>query len=377
VVTLKARPFTIYHEIAAAYLLGEFSLRPTSSGFVVVPPVAPGIVKGVAHSTDLEHASWLTGGISHQGNVADDGARDGEPCVTFDLGAACDVSAIDVWNYNEAGLPGRGVKKLRVLGSATADDWDTQVQDLGTYDLAPAPGGAIGSKTAFAQRLVVDGKKIRYVRFVILANHNGTVYPTEDGTRDAAFVGLSEVRFHAPATGDKQTRPIENVTIESVSSELVRDGGFDRRAVYLVDGSGLGAADQGWNQQGMPFYAAGVEYRQSFQVDEPAGQYQVVVPQWYGSVAKVLVNGQFCGHLVSQPWEVDVTRAVKTGENVVEVVVVGTLKNTLGPHHAGTVVGSAWPGMFQQGASPGPPPGGAYHTLGYGLFEPFTLRNVR
>ena len=71
------------------------------------------------------------------------------------------------------------------------------------------------------------------------------------------------------------------------------------------------------------------------------------------------------------------TDAVRSGENTVEVVVIGTLKNTLGPHHAGADVGSAWPGMFQQGPEHGPPPGSAYHTLGYGLFEPFSLLNVQ
>ncbi len=53
---------------------------------------------------------------------------------------------------------------------------------------------------------------------------------------------------------------------------------------------------------------------------------------------------------------------------------IGTLKNTLGPHHAGASVGSAWPAMFQQGPEQGPPPGSAYHTLGYGLFAPFELQ---
>ena len=160
----------------------------------------------------------------------------------------------------------------------------------------------------------------------------------------------------------------------SISSQLVQPNGFDRRATHLVDGSGLGEAAVGWNQQGMPFYSAGVAYRQSFPIDQLSGRYKVCVPLWYGSVAKVIVNDKLCGHLVSQPWEVDVTDAVKTGENVVEVVVIGTLKNTLGPHHAGASVGSAWPAMFQQGPEQGPPPGSAYHTLGYGLFAPFELQ---
>ena len=59
---------------------------------------------------------------------------------------------------------------------------------------------------------------------------------------------------------------------------------------------------------------------------------------------------------------------------VLEVIVIGTLKNTLGPHHNGSSLGSAWPGMFQRGPESGLPPGQAYDTVSYGLFEPFALR---
>ena len=52
---------------------------------------------------------------------------------------------------------------------------------------------------------------------------------------------------------------------------------------------------------------------------------------------------------------------------------IGTLKNTLGPHHAGELRGAAWPHMFQRGPETGPPPGSQYDTIGYGLFEPFAL----
>jgi len=40
------------------------------------------------------------------------------------------------------------------------------------------------------------------------------------------------------------------------------------------------------------------------------------------------------------------------------------------------VLGSAWPGMFQQGPETGPPVGKDYHTVDYGLFEPFVLKQV-
>ena len=39
-VTIKASPFTVFHEIEAAYLLGDFSLKAVDEGFVIVPPQA-------------------------------------------------------------------------------------------------------------------------------------------------------------------------------------------------------------------------------------------------------------------------------------------------------------------------------------------------
>ncbi len=132
-----------------------------------------------------------------------------------------------------------------------------------------------------------------------------------------------------------------------------------------------------WKEQGCPFYAAGVSYKQKF---DPApgrtGRYHVELNKWYGSVAEIIVNGKSAGYVAYRPWQCDVTDLIKAGDNTIEVVVIGTLKNTLGPHHAGTGLGSAWPGMFQKGPETGPPPGKDYHTVDYGLFEPFVLKQV-
>jgi hypothetical protein len=132
-----------------------------------------------------------------------------------------------------------------------------------------------------------------------------------------------------------------------------------------------------WKKQGLAMYGGGVGYVQKFNVPDASGRFTVAIPNWYGSVARVLVNGQPAGYVAYQPWSLDVSRQIVAGENTVEVVVIGTLKNTLGPHHFGDVVGAAWPHAFQQGPETGPPPGEKYQTLDYGLFEPFVLNRAK
>ena len=157
-------------------------------------------------------------------------------------------------------------------------------------------------------------------------------------------------------------------------------------SVYLLGNFALKPSEKGfviaparqlelgaWNEQGRPFYAEGVSYRERFPLRALSGRYRVSLARWYGSVARVAVNGKKAGYLAYPPWEIDVTDLLHAGENTVEVVVIGTLKNTLGPHHGDPALGTAWPAMFQKAPSPGPPAGGSYSTVGYGLMDPFAL----
>jgi hypothetical protein len=135
-----------------------------------------------------------------------------------------------------------------------------------------------------------------------------------------------------------------------------------------------------WKSQGYPLYSAGISYKCRYDVSQLAGHWAVTTGEWYGSVAEVVVNGKSAGYLVSQHWPLgglcDVTQFIQPGTNAVEVRVIGTLKNTLGPHHNGTLRGSAWPASFQKAPENGPPPGDSYDTIDYGLFEPFTLHQI-
>lgn len=156
-------------------------------------------------------------------------------------------------------------------------------------------------------------------------------------------------------------------------------------SAYIIGDFALQPADRGfaiaaeqpmkpgpWNEQGYRLYGHRVSYTQKFSVAEKKGKYRVELPAWLGSVAKVVVNGKEAGYIGWQPWQCDVTEQIVAGANEIEVIVFGTLRNTLGPSH-NPGLGSAWPGMWDKQPDNGPPPGKDYASVGYGLFEPFVL----
>jgi len=364
-VQLKAAPMTVFHEIAPAYVLGDFALEPAEKGFVIVPASPLQIQTSTpAHVSEPNRTMWLSAGIGFDRNAAE--KDDPQPWLIFDLGQTAPLAAIQIWNYNEVKLTSRGVKDLEIV--ALDDGASLESGKVITRTVLPqAPGrGVVYELPGLPATIILPETKVRRIGFRILSNHAGVTYPADKNAVDNAFVGLSEVRFLVK-DGDGY-KEIEGVQVTS-SSEL--KGSFQRLAQNLVDGSGL--VPVGWNGQGCPFYGHSVGYSASFEWTKGGAQCLVRLGRWEGSLARVIVNGQDCGAIYRPPYECDVTSALKDGENTITVIVVGTLKNTLGPHHAGVMRGAAWPHAFAQGPTEGPPPGARYDTIGYGLFEPFKL----
>lgn len=363
VVTLAARPFTMFHELEPAYVLGDFTLRPVERGFVVAPD-APLVVQPPsaparrAHGINPDGTMWLSGGVGFT-----PGVNDRAPFLVFDLGRVTDLFAVRVWNYAEAhvrDLTSRGAQRVRLSAGPRQDALEV---------LGPARSLARVQGEALPEDLPVTATGVRFVRLDLLANHAGVQFPATGEVPDNAFVGLAEVRFL-----DASGKALPDVKLHRISSELP---GHARLARHLLDGSGLADPPAGWNAQGHPFYGAGVAYRRQFDLEDTASPCRVRLTEWLGSVARVDVNGRPAGYISAPSWTCDVTPLLQRGANTIEVVVIGTLKNTLGPHHGNPGTGSAWPGMFQRGPADGPPPGRQYSTLSYGLFEPFQLETTR
>ena len=129
-----------------------------------------------------------------------------------------------------------------------------------------------------------------------------------------------------------------------------------------------------WKEQELPFYAQSVSYSQRYSLER--GKYKVVLGKWAGTVAEVLVNGKSAGVIGWQPYETSIADLVKPGENNIEVLVCGSLKNLLGPHHGKINRGMVSPPMFRT-APAAMPPGSSYDQEPYGLMEPFQVVEMR
>jgi hypothetical protein len=122
----------------------------------------------------------------------------------------------------------------------------------------------------------------------------------------------------------------------------------------------------------MPFYSWGVTYTKEFTIEKPEGKYKVALGKWNGTIAEVSVNGQPATLIAFPPYTSDVTNLIKPGANKVEIKVIGSNKNLLGPHFNNPAPGLVSPGHFRNVKSY--PAGKDYQLLDYGLFEEFTLQ---
>ena len=88
-----------------------------------------------------------------------------------------------------------------------------------------------------------------------------------------------------------------------------------------------------WKEQKQPFYSWDMSYSKEYTLDDLTGRYAVKLNKWNGTVAEVYVNGQKAGMIAFDPWQLDVTSYLKEGSNTIDVHVIGSLKNLLGPHY--------------------------------------------
>lgn len=128
-----------------------------------------------------------------------------------------------------------------------------------------------------------------------------------------------------------------------------------------------------WRAQGMPFYGHEVAYKKTF--EGKAGQrYLAKLNAWKGTAAIVKLNGKTVGHVHYPPYELELRQNVQDGQNDLEVIIVGSLKNTLGPHHGKPTPGLVSPWHWR--VIRHYPAGETYDSYDYGLLEDFVVFQI-
>ena len=157
--------------------------------------------------------------------------------------------------------------------------------------------------------------------------------------------------------------------------------------VYIIGDFSVKPAEKGWNieapapvctlgswkSQGLPFYSWGVTYSKEYNIENTDGKWEVGMASWNGTIAEVSVNGQHANVIAFPPYHCDITGLIKPGINKIDVKVIGSLKNLLGPHHNNPKPGFVSPWIWRNVKFY--PAGSEYQLLDYGLFEEFSLLN--
>jgi hypothetical protein len=126
-----------------------------------------------------------------------------------------------------------------------------------------------------------------------------------------------------------------------------------------------------WKAQGLPFYSWGVTYSKDFNIENADGNWEVALGKWNGTMAEIAVNGQQATIIAFPPYHSNISGLIKPGINTIEVKVIGSLKNLLGPHHNNPKPGFVSPWTWRN--VKGYPAGKEYQMLDYGLYEDFIL----
>ena len=125
-----------------------------------------------------------------------------------------------------------------------------------------------------------------------------------------------------------------------------------------------------WKEQGQPYYSWDMGYSKTYHIDDLSDRYAIQLNKWNGTLAEVYVNDQKAGIIAYKPYNFDLTPYIKKGDNKIEVRVIGSLRNLMGPHYT-TEVGITgpwhWNGVQKQA------PGNEYYFMDYGLMEDFDV----
>ena len=302
--------------------------------------------------------------------------RDSENVLTVEF---CDVLVggevtTDMHNYNAAD------KVYKYYGFKNGNPWNTSVQ----YKTRTVDRDTFGVNTGFTATYHFNIKE-------------SFDYSTMKAVVERPYLGIVSVNWTEvkPEAGkwwlDREfgvfnigalVKKGDNTVSFTVSPMKVH---AEIEPIYIIGDFSVKPAEKGWileapvkslttgswKDQGMPFYFRGITYSKEFIIEKPEGKFLVGLNGWEGTIAEVSVNGAPATVIAFPPYNTDITGLIKPGVNKIDVKVIGSLKNLLGPHFNNPEPGLVSPWHFRNVKSY--PGGKEYQLLDYGLMEDFKL----
>lgn len=104
-----------------------------------------------------------------------------------------------------------------------------------------------------------------------------------------------------------------------------------------------------WITQGFPFYSGSINYLTDVEVPADGKRTFLRLVNPSGIFYKVRVNGRDAGKILWRPWEIELTSLMHPGGNRLEIEIVGSRQNTIGPLHEKNGDDNMWcgPDAFQ------------------------------
>jgi hypothetical protein len=118
-----------------------------------------------------------------------------------------------------------------------------------------------------------------------------------------------------------------------------KTGNFPIRPIHQFSSFTIGAEKEMFEGnltlEGYPFYAGSFKLKQSFSLKsiDPAKKYFIELPNCESIATSIKMNGQVVDTLFWSPFKTEITKFLKEGDNEVEITLVNSLRNLLGPHH--------------------------------------------
>jgi hypothetical protein len=108
---------------------------------------------------------------------------------------------------------------------------------------------------------------------------------------------------------------------------------FERNGTFVLEDEPEFLQSGDWVPQGYPFYSGTIRYEAKFTLRKGMEEHSVSFDNLMAIVANVQMNGRDCGTIAWRPYRLDVTAALREGENNISIDLVTSLRNMLGPHH--------------------------------------------